>query len=650
MYNKIYPVKSKSEAENYDIQNSSSTINISDYYSETIDYGETVSNKYTLTNPKLISTLGDNSELVGKYVLINGGNGSVRQAKYIIAVSENTMYYRLLNDGDLNITMMVGDSYTDNGDNTYTINNPTEVTYIDWYNGSYSSNKNKYVCDGKNATCSNLKHITNATQKSTYSYWGVEHKYKYAKSVSYDGTNYTLNGDVQEIWDIPNSEEREKISNHHYTCLNTGGTCKTINYIYFSRNSNSDLNYVQLIEGENIETALNNMLNADNVNQLNSIIKTGVDAWYKKYLINYSDYLEDTVFCNDRNQTNAETNGWNPNGGSISTVLQFNKNTNNHDLSCTNETDKFSLTNSKAKLTYPVALLTYPETYLLNYSTIRKTGQDYWLASPLDFPISAQEHGISSSGNYVNLFSHFTYGLRPAISLKPKSRFISGTGSTADPYIFNESNNYSIDVEINNETEDLTVEIADLSKVPAGETVNFKVTPIKGRKLTSLRILDEDNNEIDFTTLDNKNYRFIMPDSNVTIIPSYERVKNAVIVEDNQNTKEFVIEVNDSQAVVYEDTVRFKLEPEAGYEVEKIEITDDGNNKISYRKTNNINEYEFIMPDTNVLIKPFYRLIPNNNSNIPNPNTKRQILLIVISIIILGIMTFIYIKKKKHKN
>ena len=55
------------------------------------------------------------------------------------------------------------------------------------------------------------------------------------------------------------------------------------------------------------------------------------------------------------------------------------------------------------------------------------------------------------------------------------------------------------------------------------------------------------------------------------------------------------------------------------------------------------------MPDTDVLIKPYYRLLPVNNGGIPNPNTKRQLLLIVISAIILGIMTVIFIKKKKNK-
>ena len=204
----------------------------------------------------------------------------------------------------------------------------------------------------------------------------------------------------------------------------------------------------------------------------------------------------------------------------------------------------------------------------------------------------------------------------------------------------------SINVVIKNETEELNIYINDLTQVAYGEEVNFKVTPIKGYKVNNIKIVDSNNNEVDFNTTDKKNYTFTMPETDVTIIPSYEKVKNAVGVEDNKNTKELIIEVTDSTAVVYEETVRFKVQPEEGYEVESIDITDEEQNKISYRKTSNKNEYEFTMPDTDVLIKPKYRLIPTGN--ITNPNTKKQITFIIISILVLSIMTIIFVKKKKR--
>ena len=140
-----------------------------------------------------------------------------------------------------------------------------------------------------------------------------------------------------------------------------------------------------------------------------------------------------------------------------------------------------------------------------------------------------------------------------------------------------------------------------------------------------------------------------MPESDVTIIPSYERVSNAVIIEDNKNTKEFIIEVNDTTAVVYEDTVRFKLEPEDGYEVETIIITDAENNEIEYHSTDKENEYEFTMPDTDVLIKPTYKKIekPQETTIIVNPKTHTIFYTIIVISLLLWLGLLISKVKKR---
>ena len=429
MYNTVYPVTSKSQT--YYIQNSSMTINTSYYYSDTIDYGNQNTGNYTLTNPVLISTLSDYTTLVGKYVLSSSGTYAT-QARYVLAVSGTTIYYKTLSDGNINITMQVGDSYTDNGNGTYTINSPTEVTYIDWYNGSYSSNKTKYVCDGTSSTCANVRHIANSTSKNYYYYWGVEHTYKYSESVSYSGGTYTLTGDIKEIWDIPLTTNQTTITTHHYTCLGTGTTCTTVNYINYY--SYPNLYYAQLSNVADVSTALTNMLSTDNVNQINSTMKTGIDAWYKRYMTGYTNRLEDTIFCNDRSI--KALNGWNPDGGSITSYLQFKNYSSNSDLSCTNITDKFSMANTKAQLTYPVSLLTYPETYLLNNSNIRKTGQSYWLGSPFYFN-SSNAYGriVYTTGGISNYRVNVTGGVRPVVSLTPGTEYTSGSGSMDDPYV-----------------------------------------------------------------------------------------------------------------------------------------------------------------------------------------------------------------------
>jgi hypothetical protein len=54
---------------------------------------------------------------------------------------------------------------------------------------------------------------------------------------------------------------------------------------------NNVLYYLTLSNGNNINDKLNTLLNNDNVNEKGSIIKLTIDDWYKRNLLNYTDYL-----------------------------------------------------------------------------------------------------------------------------------------------------------------------------------------------------------------------------------------------------------------------------------------------------------------------------------------------------------------------
>ena len=222
----------------------------------------------------------------------------------------------------------------------------------------------------------------------------------FGTSVTYSGGSYTLTN-TSTTYD----------TTHHYTCNNTFGTCSTVRYYYY------DNQYTELNDGRNIEEALVDMLSADNVNQTDSIIKTKIDTWYQNNMTDYTSKLEDTIFCNDRSINTL--GGWNPNGGGKSISLRFNNYTLNSNLSCTNITDSFSMTNTKAQLTYPVGLMTSSEMNLLGNDNLRKTEHAYYLASPYAFGYSshALESYIITSGSYAYNGVNFTRGVRPTISL-----------------------------------------------------------------------------------------------------------------------------------------------------------------------------------------------------------------------------------------
>ena len=516
-------------------------------------------------------------------------------------------------------------------------------------------------------------------------------------------------------------------SDHHYTCNNTTGTCEKIRY-YFYNNER----YYELSGGKNINQLIDEMLYSDDVNKTDSIIKTTIDNWYSNNLSDYSSYIEDTIYCNDRSIYNY--GAFNPNGGLNHKELLFGSSELNKSLLCKNDTDKFSLSNNKAKLRYPIGLATASEIDLIGNTNAMRIGDIYYLMSPKSFTNGnryAVIFGMDQTNSWSGIVTTNNNRVRPVISLNNTAKFSSGDGSTIKPYIIKNKNysniiidniengnaitdslnnieenskviiafqpnlgykllsiqikdsieneveyqltendneysfimpdsdvtitpvyekiKSSINVEIVNETEELNVEINNMTQVEYEEKVKFNVTPIKGYKVTSLKIIDKDNNELEYETTDNKNYTFTMPASDVTIIPSYERVKNAVTVEENKNTKEIKIEVNDATAVVYEDKVVFEVVPEEGYVVEEIIIKDNNNNIINYKEKGD-NKYEFTMPDIDVVITPTYKKIESINvpNTVKNPNTRTGISFIIIFILIIS--SFIYIIFKRKKN
>ena len=94
------------------------------------------------------------------------------------------------------------------------------------------------------------------------------------------------------------------------------------------------------------------------------------------------------------------------------------------------------MSNTNAQLTYPVGLITYQEVILQNNKNITKTGHAYWTLSPDDyssrFVYMNDVHAGGDDGTY-NVYN--STGVRPVISLKPGTEYVSGNGSMADPYV-----------------------------------------------------------------------------------------------------------------------------------------------------------------------------------------------------------------------
>lgn len=439
MYNTVYPYNSKTMTSS-ETMLSSSSLATTYWYAHDAVWGNPTASRYNLDSPYRVSATTDYPNLVGEYTFRNATQTYTNTSVYYIAaVNNTTMYYIQLqnstnhNLADYNYTYTYGDSYTDNGDGTYTIDSPTTVNRSDWYTSYSNVGANKYVCkNAVNDTCSELWY-TISTSSTSMTYIKVANNYKYAKGFTWDGSKYVLDNDAStSFWNINDSTNKTSINNAHYTCWNETGECTTISYIYYI--SGTTPYYINITNGKSVEDTINEMLHDNGVNQVNSTMKSGVDAWYKHYLLeDYDDYIEDTIFCNDRSI--RALNGWNPDGGSTTAYLQFKEYNVTSDLSCTNTTDQFSISNNNAKLTYKVGLMSSPEMNILNNSNARKTGQYYWLASPSYFGSDdAGGRGVNSSGYMYSYYVYNTGGVRPAVSLTPGIEYSDGDGSMANPY------------------------------------------------------------------------------------------------------------------------------------------------------------------------------------------------------------------------
>lgn len=437
MYNTSYYGKIKSYKEDKEV--TWDDFRADYWYADNVTYDST-NDTYSLNKPYQVSSTTDYSKLVGKYTFLDNNKTNISSSVYYIAgVEEKDIYYKELSKGQTTVTdtYTYGDGYIDNGDGTYTIKNPTTVEFKD-YLDSVANMKEKYVCKNAiNNACSDLWYTVSYNIWINLNHVSIKDNFIYGNNFTYENGKYKLK-DTKEVNDVDLYTDNTLINNHHYTCWNTTGECSILSYIYNYYADEGKKYYIDLVNGNSIEDALTEMLSANDVNTYNSVIKSGIDAWFEHNILEYSEYLEDTIFCNNRSI--ADKGGWNPDGGDIKSDLKFPEYYWNStiDLNCPNETDKFSTGNEKAKLEYKVGLLSLAETRLSSLNKLLKPGSEYWLISPERFSITS---GIFPLG-YIVAPTHsgvtwisFEYGVRPSVSLLPGTEYVSGEGSMQNPYI-----------------------------------------------------------------------------------------------------------------------------------------------------------------------------------------------------------------------
>ena len=269
------------------------------------------------------------------------------------------------------------------------------------------------------------------------------------------GSNFEY---INGIYRLVDSEDSLS-NNRHYTCFNTTGICdgETSGKIYYVHYGDTRIYYyIELTNGKNIEDAFREMY----TNSTNSNAKTIIDSWYLENMHDFTNKLEDTIYCNDRSWNtlgqNQEyiNNSFIPNGGIKNASLMYSpygrgRITYNPSLSCA-KNDAFTVNNNigNQNLTYPIGLLTSDEAIMAgavynknNDSLYLNSDYSYWLMSPFTY-----YHSYASIYNFTH-YSNGTQlnnesanesgykGFRPVISIKPGQLITKGDGTVTNPYV-----------------------------------------------------------------------------------------------------------------------------------------------------------------------------------------------------------------------
>ncbi len=272
----------------------------------------------------------------------------------------------------------------------------------------------------------------------------------YGNDVTYSDGTYTL---VDTTTSTSWSNDRTTLANgYHYTCFSSDTTCTSVYYIIYFGNL-STAYYLTFTNGDNLDSAKTKMY----TNTTNSTIKATIDDWYKTNLTSYTNYLEDTIFCNDRSDATSTSYSGplaskDTNNGYSYFKSYENTENGTPSLECTNQNDRFSLSTNNGgtsgygnnALTYPVGLLTLDEAELAGSQFVSShsnyylyTGQYFWVLSPAGWGSDWADGGrVYSSGvlDWVNVDG--SGGVRPAVSLQLGTEFEAGTdGSASNPYV-----------------------------------------------------------------------------------------------------------------------------------------------------------------------------------------------------------------------
>ena len=193
-------------------------------------------------------------------------------------------------------------------------------------------------------------------------------------------------------------------------------------------------------------------------NTNNSTIKTYLDNWYNSNLSSYADYIEDTIYCNDRSISSVTSfagvtftnEGYGTKNTSYASAERNNLN-HSPSLKCSNVNDRFTVSTSKGNgaLTVPIGLLTTDEvafagayvydlmsrTYITNESYyLYLSSNHWWTMTPSNFAggVACADY-VTSDGSVDITSVDGSNAVHPVVSLNADA-ITGGDGTMNNPF------------------------------------------------------------------------------------------------------------------------------------------------------------------------------------------------------------------------
>ena len=329
-------------------------------------------------------------------------------------------------NGDGSVRMIYsGKSTSDTGDSVAIGNSQFNSKYWDPTYVGYKYNEDFSL------------HESNGT--TGYNWFTNTQKYNFGTGYTFDQSTkkFTLTGDLKQLtW---NDNHEEIVNNQLYSCLNT--SCNVVHKIVGYDSATQ-------MKVQPISYSSNSLLTAQ-TNKTDSTIKTKLDNWYKTNMISYSDKLADETFCSDRSIVSGSGYLTTPSTfyGAYNR-LQDNK---KPSLKCSQNNDKFKMSNENVKLDYPVGLILADEValsggrgyynggYSPNSNYYLYNGNYYWTLSPSNFNSNNSIADVwlvvpSGSLHPCNGVTS-SFGVRPVINLRADVQITKGDGTSLNPYL-----------------------------------------------------------------------------------------------------------------------------------------------------------------------------------------------------------------------